>query len=146
MQINLQTAIQELPKVGEKIGKKLNKLGIHTINDLLFYFPSRYEDYSNIIDISKLKNPPQLRHNKLRPPIPNLNKTPPTPGRYPRAGRPNPPAACGSPPSSSQPPQAHSTHPSQSSAATSQATSTAGVAKSDSPNSRKKTSCQAWRK
>lgn len=55
MQINLQTEIQDLPKVGEKIAKKLNKLGIYTINDLLFYFPSRYEDYSNITDITKLK-------------------------------------------------------------------------------------------
>lgn len=55
MQINLQTTIQNLPKVGEKINKKLNKLGIYTINDLLFYYPFRYEDYSNITEISKLK-------------------------------------------------------------------------------------------
>jgi len=55
MIINLQTPIEELPKVGEKISKKLNKLGIYNIKDLLFYYPSRYEDFSKVSEIADLK-------------------------------------------------------------------------------------------
>lgn len=35
--------------------KEISKLGIKTISDLLFYFPYRYEDFSNIIPISQLQ-------------------------------------------------------------------------------------------
>lgn len=55
MSITLKTNITNLPKVGEKISKKINKLGIHKIMDLLFYYPSRYDDYSKITDIINLK-------------------------------------------------------------------------------------------
>ncbi|XOU94438.1 MAG: ATP-dependent DNA helicase RecG [Candidatus Kerfeldbacteria bacterium] len=55
MVIVLETDIANLPKVGEKISKKINKLGIHNIMDLLFYYPSRYDDFSKITDIVKLK-------------------------------------------------------------------------------------------
>ncbi len=55
MEINLTTDIADLPKVGKKISKKMNKLGIHNIMDLLFYYPSRYDDFSKITDIAKLK-------------------------------------------------------------------------------------------
>lgn len=55
MTITLETDISKLPKVGEKISKKINKLGIHKIMDLLFYYPSRYDDFSKITDIIKLK-------------------------------------------------------------------------------------------
>lgn len=53
--VNLDTKIEELPKVGSAYQKRLKKLGIETVKDLLFYFPSRYEDFSDIIDISKIK-------------------------------------------------------------------------------------------
>ncbi|MBI2050056.1 MAG: ATP-dependent DNA helicase RecG [Candidatus Staskawiczbacteria bacterium] len=49
----LLTPIQEVPKVGLAYQKKLNKLGIKTVQDILFYFPSRYDDFSNIISISQ---------------------------------------------------------------------------------------------
>ncbi len=55
MTFTLNTSIDSLPKVGEKISSKLNKLGLYTIKDLLFYYPSRYEDYSNISEIDKIK-------------------------------------------------------------------------------------------
>lgn len=41
--------------VGPKIGYALNKLGIHTAADLLFYFPRRHVDYSNRTLIKNLK-------------------------------------------------------------------------------------------
>lgn len=41
--------------VGPKVGYMLNKLGIYTANDLLFYFPRKHVDYSNRTLIKNLK-------------------------------------------------------------------------------------------
>lgn len=41
--------------VGPKVGHGLNRLGIYTANDLLFYFPRKHVDYSNRTLIKKLK-------------------------------------------------------------------------------------------
>jgi len=49
--ISLSTNVEELPKVGAVYAKKLKKFGIKTIQDLLFYFPARYDDFSEIISI-----------------------------------------------------------------------------------------------
>src|SRR5437763_139568 len=54
--INLQTPVEEIPRVGTNYQKKLKKLGIHTVLDLLFYFPARYNDFSEIISINQVKN------------------------------------------------------------------------------------------
>ncbi len=43
--------IQYLKGVGPKKAKILNRLGIFTIKDLLFYFPRRYEDRGDVISI-----------------------------------------------------------------------------------------------
>jgi len=53
--ISLETKIEELERIGLSYQKKLKKLGIKTIQDLLFYFPTRYDDFSNIIPINKVK-------------------------------------------------------------------------------------------
>ena len=42
--------------VGPKVGYALNKLGIYTALDLLFYFPRKHVDYSNRTLIKKLKS------------------------------------------------------------------------------------------
>jgi len=54
MKINLQTAIAELPRVSKVLAKRLNKLGLYKISDLLFYYPFRYDDFSNITPIAKI--------------------------------------------------------------------------------------------
>ena len=54
--INLQTKIQYLKGVGPKMGAKLNKLGIETVEDLLMYFPRKYDDYTNISKIADISN------------------------------------------------------------------------------------------
>lgn len=41
--------------VGPKVGYALNRLGIYTANDLLFYFPRKHVDYSNRTLIKNLK-------------------------------------------------------------------------------------------
>jgi len=53
--LTLQSKIEEVPKIGEFHQKRLNKVGIETIADLLWYFPSRYEDFSNITLIKDIK-------------------------------------------------------------------------------------------
>lgn len=50
-----QSPIDQLHGVGETSFNKLKKLGISTLEDLLFYFPYRYDDLSKIIPISKIK-------------------------------------------------------------------------------------------
>ena len=53
--INLETPIQALPKIGPVFLKKLQRMGIKKVRDVLFHFPHRYENFSNIIPISKIK-------------------------------------------------------------------------------------------
>jgi len=53
--MNLNTPIEKIPRVGSQYQKKLKKLGIKTVGDLLFHFPHRYEDFSTLTPISKVK-------------------------------------------------------------------------------------------
>jgi ATP-dependent DNA helicase RecG len=53
--MELNTPINEVPRVGPKYQKKLKKLGIQTVRDLLWHFPHRYEDFSNMVPISDAK-------------------------------------------------------------------------------------------
>jgi len=54
--IDLNTHIERVAKIGPAYQKRLKKLGIQTILDLLYYFPQRYNDFSNIIPINNIKN------------------------------------------------------------------------------------------
>ena len=47
--------IQSLRGIGDKNSKLFNKLGIHTIYDLLRYFPRRYQDFSQLKTINRLE-------------------------------------------------------------------------------------------
>src|SRR6185503_17406075 len=47
--------ITTLPGVGPKLEKSLTKIGIKQIRDLLFYFPSRYADFSQLSKIKDLR-------------------------------------------------------------------------------------------
>ena len=49
------TSIQYLKGVGPKRAKTFNKLGIYTIEDLLYYFPRRYQDRTKFSAISQLQ-------------------------------------------------------------------------------------------
>ena len=53
--MNLNTPIKDISKITAQVAPKFNKLGLKTINDLLFYFPFRYEDYSNLIKIQDIQ-------------------------------------------------------------------------------------------
>lgn len=49
------TDICDIRGIGSKTAYQLNKLGIFTANDLMYYFPRKHIDYSNIDKISNLK-------------------------------------------------------------------------------------------
>lgn len=53
--MNLSTPIKQIPRIGPVYIKRLHKMGIQNVHDLLFHFPHRYEDFSKITPISRLK-------------------------------------------------------------------------------------------
>lgn len=53
--MNLSTPIEELRGVGPIYRGRLKKLGIAQVKDLLYYFPHRYEDFSNIVAVGRVK-------------------------------------------------------------------------------------------
>ena len=54
--MDLQTHISQLNRVGKSLEKRLKHLGIETVQDLLFYFPFRYEDFSQVKKIKDLQD------------------------------------------------------------------------------------------
>ena len=53
--ITLDTKLSEIDKVGKTTAKRLEKLGLLTVLDLLYHFPFRYDDFSKILTIADLK-------------------------------------------------------------------------------------------
>jgi len=51
----LRIPISNLRGIGEKYARRLDKFGIRTIRDLLWHFPTRYEDFTNIKKINEIK-------------------------------------------------------------------------------------------
>src|SRR5690349_10761940 len=51
----LNSPVTEIKGVGEELGKKLALLGIKTVGDLIEYFPRRYDDYSDVQPINRIK-------------------------------------------------------------------------------------------
>jgi len=54
--IQLDTPVRYLPKVGEARAKQLEKLGITRVYDLLTFFPRRYDDWSECVPLFKLEH------------------------------------------------------------------------------------------
>ncbi|TAN33596.1 ATP-dependent DNA helicase RecG [Patescibacteria group bacterium] len=54
--MNLNTPISQLSRVGKTTAKRLERLGVATAADLLFYFPFRYEDFRSVVKIADLKH------------------------------------------------------------------------------------------
>lgn len=54
MNLSLENSVQYIKGVGPSRARLLSKLGVHTVEDLLFLFPRRYEDYSATKRISDL--------------------------------------------------------------------------------------------
>lgn len=52
--LGLDAPITKISGIGEFNAQKFNKLGVQTIRDLLYYFPTRYDDYSALRTINQL--------------------------------------------------------------------------------------------
>lgn len=50
--ITLETSLTRFPTIKQAMFARLKRLHIETVGDLLYHFPSRYEDYSEILAIS----------------------------------------------------------------------------------------------
>ena len=51
----LETPLAEVTNIGPKFLKNLERLGLKTVRDLVWHFPARYEDFSQIYNISDLE-------------------------------------------------------------------------------------------
>ncbi len=56
--MELSDSVESLKGVGVVLSKKLNRLGVKTIGDLIRYFPRKYQDYSVVLPLNKLKPGP----------------------------------------------------------------------------------------
>lgn len=52
--MNWYTPIRELTRVGKTTASRLKRIGLETVEDLIFYFPFRHEDYSLLKKIKDL--------------------------------------------------------------------------------------------
>lgn len=53
--MDLDSPVTDISGVGPAQAKKFLDLGIYSVNDLLNFFPRKYDDYSQVEDISKLR-------------------------------------------------------------------------------------------
>lgn len=53
--VDLKTSVQYIKGVGERIAQLLAKIGVNTVEELIYHFPRRYEDYSNVLKIKDVK-------------------------------------------------------------------------------------------
>ncbi|MFN4292998.1 MAG: ATP-dependent DNA helicase RecG [Thermoflexales bacterium] len=52
--LGLDAPVTKVVGIGDFNAQKLARLGVHTIRDLLYYFPTRYDDYSALKTINQL--------------------------------------------------------------------------------------------
>ncbi len=55
MDLTLDSPIRFVPHIGPIMAERLAILGIHTVQDLLYHVPFRYDDFSRISPISKIR-------------------------------------------------------------------------------------------
>jgi len=53
--VGLSASVTQIAGIGEFNAQKLAKLGVQTIGDLLYFFPTRYDDYSALKTINQLE-------------------------------------------------------------------------------------------
>jgi ATP-dependent DNA helicase RecG len=53
--VNLDSSIQHIKGVGPETARKLAKLGVVSVQDLLTFWPRRYDDYSEVLPIKAIK-------------------------------------------------------------------------------------------
>ncbi|MDO8574187.1 MAG: ATP-dependent DNA helicase RecG [bacterium] len=53
--LGLNTPLSKIPAIGPRFLKSLGRLGLHTVGDLVWHFPNRYEDFSQTYRIAELE-------------------------------------------------------------------------------------------
>lgn len=53
--MELDSPVEKIKGVGKETARKLDKLGVETVHDLLTFWPRRYDDYSEVLPIIKIK-------------------------------------------------------------------------------------------
>lgn len=53
--MNLEASVETIKGVGPETAKKLSKLGVETIYDLLTFWPRKYDDYSEVLPIKEIQ-------------------------------------------------------------------------------------------
>ncbi len=53
--MNLQTSLYAIPGIGPTIARKIEKLGLFTVEDLIHHYPFRYDDFSNVTNTLEAK-------------------------------------------------------------------------------------------
>lgn len=53
--MELQSSVETIKGIGPETAKRLSKLGVESIYDLLTFWPRRYDDYSEIVPIQDIK-------------------------------------------------------------------------------------------
>ncbi len=51
----LESPVTVVERVGERMAERLARLGIHTVQDLLYHLPRRYDDYTRLLPINKVR-------------------------------------------------------------------------------------------
>ena len=52
--MRLTTPLESIKGVGEKTAEQLTSAGLHTVRDLVYFFPRTYEDFSEVVPIAEL--------------------------------------------------------------------------------------------
>lgn len=65
MKVTLQTLVRDLPGVGPKLEKRFSRLGLRKVQDLLAYYPKRYDDFRTTIHVAQVM-PNSRVHIKAR--------------------------------------------------------------------------------
>lgn len=53
--MKLSDSVQYVKGVGPKMKEKLGRLGIHTVEDLISFYPRRYQDWTKITKMEDLR-------------------------------------------------------------------------------------------
>ena len=53
--MKLSDSVQDVKGVGPKVEEKLGKLGIHTVEDLISFYPRRYQDWTQVTKMEALR-------------------------------------------------------------------------------------------
>jgi len=62
--LTLKTPLKNIPKILPKYDKILEKMELHTVEDLLLHFPFRYDDFSQVSLINNIQVYP-IRKNEI---------------------------------------------------------------------------------